>query len=234
MRTSKAALLTGLAGLLLAVAGCADEVSGTARPDPTPAPLTVSEDGMGIVAGFDEAPAHIEIFTEPQCTHCRDLQLDFGDQLAFHIAVGDLQVTYRPLTFLDEDDEGYSATVANAMFTAAAPAGPSGDSASSAVTGTEFQRFVEELWINQDPGGPSFSSDELYDMAMTAGMPDTVAGNLGDDRARVDIADMNDTNFVYLIDVDPVTAGTPTVYDLEGGQKIDIHDDDWLHELVHS
>ena len=45
---------------------------------------------------------------------------------------------------------------------------------------------------------------------------------------------MNDTNFVYLVDVDPVQTGTPTVYDLESQEKVDIHADDWLAELVHS
>ena len=227
MRTSTAALLLGLAGLLFGVTGCAQEVQGVARPDPTPAPLTVTEDGMGIVAGFDEAPAHIEIFTEPQCTHCRDLQLDFGDQLAYHIAVGDLQVTYRPLTFLDEAADGYSATVANAMFSAAS-------GGESPASGTQFQRFVEELWANQDPGGPSFSGDELREMAAAAGMPDPLGDTVAADRAAVDIAELNDTNFVYLIDVDPVQTGTPTVYDLEAEEKVDIYADDWLHQLVHS
>ncbi len=234
MRISQAALILGLVGLIVTVAGCSNELTGTARPDPTPTPLGVTEDGMGIVAGFEEAPAHIEIFTEPQCTHCRDLQLDFGDRLAYHIAVGDLQVTYRPLTFLDEDDEGYSATVANSMFLAAAPVGPSGDTGGSLATGTQFQRFVRELWANQDPGGPPFSADELRDMAVAAGLPDAVATGVARDRSAIDIAEMNDTNFIYLVDIDPVLTGTPTVYDLESERKVDIYDDDWLDELVHS
>ena len=233
MRTSTAALLVSLVGLLAAV-GCSRELPGVARPDLTPTPLAVTEDGTGIVAGFDDAPAHIEIFTEPQCTHCRDLQLDFGDQLAYHITVGDLQVTYRPLTFLDAGDNGYSATVANAMFSAAGPVGPSGDSGRSPADGTQFQRFVEELYLNQDPGGAPFSGDELRDMAVSAGMPEAVADQLARDQSAVDIAEMNDTNFVYLVDVDPVQTGTPTVYDLESQEKVDIHADDWLAELVHS
>ena len=227
MRTSTAALLLGLVGLLLGVTGCAQEVPGAARPDPTPAPLAVTEDGTGIVAGFDEAPAHVEIFTEPQCTHCRDLQLDFGDQLAYHIAVGDLQVTYRPLTFLDEAADGYSATVANAMFSAAS-------GGESPASGTQFQRFVEELWVNQDPGGPSFSGDELREMAVAAGMSARLADALTEDQSAVDIAELNDTNFIYLVDVDPVQTGTPTVYDLESAEKVDITESDWLNQLVHS
>src|SRR3546814_10540793 len=67
-------------------------------------------------------------------------------------------VTYRPLTFLDDDYDGYSSKVANALFLAATPTGD------TAATGAQFQRFVEELWINQDPGGPGFTGDELRDM----------------------------------------------------------------------
>ena len=232
MRTSTAALLVSLVGLLVAV-GCSRELPGVARPDLTPTPLAVSDDGTGIVAGFDDAPAHIEIFTEPQCTHCRDLQLDFGDQLAYHIAVGDLQVTYRPLTFLDVDDAGYSAAVVNAMFAAAGPVGPSGDTSGSPASGIQFQRFVEELYLNQDAGGAPFSGSELRDMATAAGMPDAVADELARERSSVNIAELNDTNFLYLVEIDPVQTGTPTVYDLETQEKVEIHDD-WLADLVHS
>lgn len=231
MRTSTAAAFVSLLGLLLTV-GCSRELPGVAQRDPIAAPLAVTADGTGIAAGFDDATAHIEIFTEPQCTHCRDLQLDFGDQLAYRIAVGDVQVTYRPLTFLDQADAGYSATVANAMFAAVSPGGPSGDVGFSPASGTQFQRFVEQLWTNQDPGGPPFSGDELRDMAVAAGMPDAVVDELARDRSAIDIAELNDTNFVYLVDVDPVQTGTPTVYDLDVEEKVDIGDDDWLADLV--
>ena len=79
MRISRATLALAIA-VMLAVAGCTTQVTGTAERDPAQAPLTLSEDGFGIVAGFEDAPTRIEIFTEPQCTHCADLQHDFGDQ----------------------------------------------------------------------------------------------------------------------------------------------------------
>lgn len=222
------ALLIGLLGLLLATAGCSQQVAGTALPDPRTAPLVLSEDGYGIVAGFDDAPVRIEIFTEPQCTHCRDLQADFGDQLAQYITVGRIQVTYRPLTFLDDDYDGYSSKVANALFLAAEPAG--GD----AATGSEFQRFVEDLWVNQQVGGPAFTGSELRDMAIGAGLPKATADRIAGQREAVDVADMEDTNFGLLLDIDAMQTGTPTVYDLDAGEKIDIYDDDWLNKLVKS
>ena len=225
MRISHTALLLGL---FLATAGCSQNVTGTALPDPTTAPLTVSADGYGIVAGFDDSAARIEIFTEPQCRHCRDLQRDFGEQLAYYITVGRLQVTYRPLTFIDDDYDGYSSRVANALFLAVEPTGE------KAATGTQFQRFVEELWVNQQTGGPVFTGNELREMAIGAGMPDAVADNIASQAPAVDVADMENANFGLLFDIDSARTGTPTVYDLESGQKLDVYDDDWLDELVQS
>jgi protein-disulfide isomerase len=228
MRISRAALVIAVIGLLLAVAGCSEQVVGAARPDHTPAPLAVARDGYGIVAGFEEAPAQIEIYTEPQCTHCHDLQEEFGDQLAYNIAVGRLQVTYRPMTFLDDDGGDYSAKVANALFLATEVVGH------AATSGTQFQRYVEALWANQDPGGPAFTGKQLKDMAVGAGVPAAVAEHIASDEEAVDARDMEDTNFGFLYDVDPGQTGTPTVYDLRAGQKIDIRDEDWLDKLVES
>src|ERR1700741_907490 len=148
MRISRAIVMITIALLITAV-GCTKQVSGTAESDPNKPPLSVSKDGYGIVAGFGNAPAKIEIYTEPQCNHCADLQADFGDQLAYYIAVGQLEVTYRPMTFLDANPGGYSGQVSNALFLATEKAGSPGVTA----TGTEFQRFVKEVWGHQQPGG---------------------------------------------------------------------------------
>ncbi|KMO72775.1 protein-disulfide isomerase [Mycolicibacterium chubuense] len=229
MRRTRTVLAVAAIGLMLGVGGCSKDVTGTARPDPATAPLALSDDGFGIVAGYDDAPGHIEIFTEPQCTHCHELQQQFGDQIAYYVTVGGLQVTYRPLTFLDQDTEsGYSATVANAMFVAAEPTGD------ATTTGTQFQHFVEELWAQQDPGGPAFTGDELRDIARGAGLPEAVADNVSRDQEAVDVAAMEEANFSLLYDVDPVSTGTPTVVDLKTGEKIDLSDDTWLDQLVAS
>jgi protein-disulfide isomerase len=223
MRRSRAVAMLVLALLLVSV-GCAKQVDGTAQPDPSQPPLTVSKDGYGIVAGFDNAPVRIEIFTEPQCNHCADLQADFGDQLAYYIRVGQLKVTYRPLTFLDKTTNGYSAHVSNAMFLAA-----QGD-----ATGSQFQHFVQELWGHQSPGSTGPSYDEMAEMARKAGMADTAAERIAGGASAVDVKDMDDSNFEYLYEVDPLDTGTPTVYDPKSDKKLDIFDNDWLNKLMGS
>jgi protein-disulfide isomerase len=227
MRISPAVVVLTIV-LLLGAVGCTKQVSGTAAPDPNKAPLEMSEDGFGIMAGFDNAPVSIEIFTEPQCTHCADLQADFGDQLAYYIGVGALQVTYRPVTFLDDEPDGQSARVSNALFLATE--GSDGQNA----TGTQFQRFVVELWVNQDPGGPGPSDDDMADMAKKAGMPDGVVSKIADGGSAVDTVEMDELNFGYLYEIDVLDTGTPTVYDPAKDEKIDIYDNDWLNKLVQS
>ncbi|UXA18731.1 thioredoxin domain-containing protein [Mycobacterium sp. SMC-4] len=228
MRRTRFLILISALCLVIGAVGCTRQLPGSAVASAVTAPVTISEDGYGIVAGFDDAEAHVEIYTEPQCTHCADLQRDFGDELAYYIAVGALRVTYRPLIFLDEDYDGYSATVANAMFVAAIPVGD------QATTGAQFQRFVGALWANQDTGGQPFSGTELRDMARGAGLPEAVAARIADGTEGVDVIDMDDANFAFLFDVDPYEAGTPTVFDIDADRKLDIYDDDWLDELVNS
>ena len=223
MRFSRAAVVLVLA-MMVAVAGCTKQVAGSAQRDPAQPPVTVSDDGFGVVAGFDDAPVRIEIFTEPQCTHCADLQADFGDQLAYYIGIGQLKVTYRPLIFLDEEDDGHSARVSNAMFLAA-----DGD-----ATGIQFQRFVEELWYHQDPGGRGPSDDEMADMARAAGMPESTVERVASGGSAVNIAEMDVANFDYLYQIDPLQTGTPTVFDPVADQKLDIYDDNWLTRLIQS
>ena len=229
MRISRTVVLITAATMIVAV-GCTKQVAGTAESDPNKPPLTVSKDGYGIVAGFDNAPTKIEIYTEPQCNHCADLQHDFGDQLAYYIAAGQLEVTYRPMTFLDDTTGGYSGQVSNALFLATQKTG----SPQVTATGTEFQHFVENVWAHQRPGGNPPTGDELLDFAKKAGMPDAVAQNIKGGGSAVNVKEMDDANFEFLYEIDSVETGTPTVYVLGKGEKLDIYDDNWLTKLVQS
>ena len=229
MRISRTVALITAVMMIMGV-GCTKQVAGTAESDPNKPPLTVSKDGYGVVAGFDSAPAKIEIYTEPQCNHCADLQHDFGDQLAYYIAVGQLEVTYRPMTFLDDKTGGYSGQVSNALFLATEKAGSPGVRAN----GAEFQHFVENVWAHQRPGGKPPTGDELQDFANKAGMPEAVAQNIKGGGSAVDVKAMDDANFEFLYEIDSVEMGTPTVYDLDKGEKLDIYDNDWLSKLMQS
>ncbi|MGW0161281.1 DsbA family protein [Mycobacterium sp. NPDC003323] len=217
------AVLTGLT--LLVGVGCTKQIEGSAQSDPNQPLTQVSEDGYGVTAGFPQAPVQIEIFAEPQCSHCADLQRDFGEDLRHHIGLGRLAVTYRPMTFLEAADFHYSERVSNALFVAASE----GDSPAVA-----FQSFVEDLWADQDPSGRGPTEEEIAEKARAAGLPDEVAQRIAGGKAAVDAVEMDAMNYDLLYLIDPIDTGTPTVYDLTNDEKLDIYDEDWLDKLMSS
>jgi protein-disulfide isomerase len=209
--------------LALATAGCTQVVSGTAQPDPNGPPTKITKDGSGIHVGFTDAPVQIEIFTEPQCSHCAQLQHDFGKDIASYINLGELAVTYRPMTFLDVDGHDYSARVSNALFLAAGPG----------TGGVAFQRYVEDLWSHQQPGGQAPSNQQLADMARESGVGSAQVTKIAAGESGVDTGQMADQNVEFLSEIQD-TIATPTVYDLQKDDVIDIYDNNWLSKLLSS
>jgi hypothetical protein len=123
--------------------------------------------------------------------------------------------------------------VANAMFVVATPGGE-GD---VAATGRQFQHFVEQLWAHQEPGGTGPDDAKIADFARAADVPDFQVRQLesgATEKSSSDLADMESTNFEFLYEVDPLNTGTPTVFDLNAGEKLDIYDDDWLTKVMES
>lgn len=234
MRVPRAAVAL-TAALLIGAVGCSKQITGTATQDPMQPPLALSEDGYGIVAGYPDAPVQIELYTEPQCNHCEELQAAKGGDLERYINLGELAVTYRPLTFLDTPStDRHSARVANALFLAIGA--PEAADEANMASGPEFQRFVEDLWAHQEPGGPGPSDKQMAKMAEEAGLPADVGARIGhgDAADNVDIGEMAAYNYGALIGIDPLTTGTPTVYDLGTNEKVDIQDNDWLDNLLSS
>ncbi|WP_445167046.1 DsbA family protein [Mycolicibacterium sp. Dal123E01] len=208
--------------LVMLVAGCSKEIAGVAQVDPRGPSTAVSKDGFGVVAGDPSARVHIEIYTEPQCSHCADLQKDFGEQLSRYMNLGQLAVTYRPLTFLDDQPGGYSDRVSNALFLAAGPT----------TSAKAFQAFVEDLMRHQDSHGKGPSDTEIAEMARESGIPPTAVEAMRAGKPALDLTSMADTNFEYLYEIDPLNTGTPTVFDLNTNEKIDIYDNNWLSKLM--
>jgi protein-disulfide isomerase len=230
MRVVRTALVVAFS-LVLVVTGCSRQITGTAHVDPNQPLASITKDGFGIRAGSEDAPVQVELYTEPQCSHCADLQHDFGDQIAYYIGIGALAVTYRPVTFLDQVPDGYSAHVAKAMFAAAAPGGAEG---TDGTTARAFQHFVEDLWGHQELGGPGPSENDMADMAQKSGIPASQVDAIASGASDVDTKNMTDTNMEFLFEIDQVNTGTPTIYDLKKDQKIDIYDNDWLSKLMAS
>jgi hypothetical protein len=71
-------------------------------------------------------------------------------------------------------------------------------------------------------------------MAKKSGMPEKVVKRVEGGGSAVDVVEMDELNFEYLYEIDALDTGTPTVYDLSTGEKVDIFDNDWLNKLIQS
>lgn len=213
-------LATALA-LLTASTGCGRTVTGSALRDPDLPGVTLTADGFGIIAGRPDAPAQIEVYTEPQCTHCAHLQDTDGPEMKSLITLGLLTVTYRPVTFLDTE-YGYSAKVAGAMFLAAA----------HGTSAPALQAYVATLWGHQNPGGSAPSDGQLAGWAADAGVSAEAVATIQSGEHAVDTDEMTMTNETRLQEIRDGDAGTPTVYDLTGNAVVDIQETGWLAKLT--
>ncbi|WP_020101269.1 thioredoxin domain-containing protein [Mycobacterium sp. 360MFTsu5.1] len=213
-------LATALA-LLTASTGCGRTVTGSALRDPDLPGVALTADGFGIIAGRPDAPAQIEVYTEPQCTHCAHLQDTDGPELKSLIALGLLTVTYRPVTFLDTA-YGYSAKVANAMFLAA----------EHGTSAPALQAYVATLWGHQNPGGSAPSDGQLAGWATDSGVSAEAVTTIQSGEHAVDTDEMTITNETRLQEIRDGDAGTPTVYDLTGNTVVDIQETGWLAKLT--
>ncbi len=174
-------------------------------------------DGNAVLVGSAAAPVQLEIFCEPQCPHCAELESSSGDRIGGELASGRLAVTYRWLTFLDANRHNdTSARVANALFLAADPT----------TSPTAYQAFVQDLYRNQSHDGPT--NADLAAMARESGIDNVVADRIVAGDSVIDPAAVNDANKARLVQLAPGNAGTPTVYDLSANKVLDAQDSAWL------
>jgi len=189
--------------------------AGTAHADVPRTP-----DGNGVMVGSNDAPAQLEIFCEPQCPYCAQLESTYGDRVAGDLASGRLAVTYRWLTFLDDKRHNdVSARIANALFVAADPT----------TSATAYQAFVQDLYRHQSSDGPNNS--DIAAMARESGVPEAVADRIAAGDHAVDAAAVSDANRARLNEVNPANPSTPTVYDLRANRLVDLQDPAWLDDL---
>ena len=180
-------------------------------------------DGNAVLVGSAVAPAQLEIFCEPQCPHCAELESTYGDRIARDLANGRLAITYRWLTFLDgRHHNDVSARVGNALFLAADPT-------TSAVSPAAYQAFVQDLYHHQSADGPT--NGDVAAMARESGITDEVADRIAAGDQVVDTNAVNDANRARLREVNPEHPGTPTVYDLRADKLVDLQDPAWLDAL---
>lgn len=178
-------------------------------------------DANGVLVGSWLAPVQLEIFCEPQCPYCAELESTDGDALAAAVAGGRLAITYRWLTFLNgRHHNDVSTRLVNALFLAADPAS----------SPPAYQAFVQDLYRHQSADGPT--NDAVAAMARESGLPDVVADRIGAGDDAVDAGAVNDANKARLEDENRTNPGTPTIYNLNTRSVVDTQDPGWLDALT--
>lgn len=184
-----------------------------------PPGTVLAPDHFGVLAGSADAPVQLELFCDPQCSECAKFISASGDNLARHLADGDVAVTYRWMTFLDaRRDNDTSARVGNALMAAADPT----------TSAAAYQTLVSGLY--RKGGTPG-----LEDIAATAresGLPEHVVDRIAAGQPAVDPTSMNAFNRVQLLAANPESPGTPTVYDLTTRTVVDTDEAGWLDRLT--
>ncbi|MDT5094963.1 MAG: hypothetical protein QOH60_4326 [Mycobacterium sp.] len=209
--------------LLLALCACTFTVAGTVVTPQGPNPradVVLADDGFGFRLGKPLAREEIALYIEPQCPHCANLLLEFGDEIERDIKDGCLAVTYRPLTFLDKGANTYSAQVSNALFLAAQPR--------AEVSAVQLQQYINNLYAAINPQG---GNAWIADIARNSQLPSPLAARIEAGETALDTAAMYSVNKALLKDQLDSNPYTPAVYDLNARAEVEITPD-WLATLV--
>lgn len=192
--------------------GCGRTVTGSALRDPDLPGVTLTADGFGIIAGRPDAPAQIEVYTEPQCTHCAHLQDTDGPEMKSLIA--------RPADrhLPPGDIPGHRVR----LF---------GQGRQRDVPGRRTRHVgARPAGVRRDAVGPPESGrvgtvdGQLAGWAADAGVSAEAVATIQFGEHAVDTDEMTMTNETRLQEIRDGDAGTPTVYDLTGNTVVDIQE----------
>lgn len=121
---------------------------------PTPQAVTLSD---GVTVGRSSARIAVDIWVDPQCPACAQLEAESGAAIADWIDAGTIRVNYHVVSFLDQaSTDRYSSRATNALY-CGADAGV-------------FDRYQRLLFANQPAeGGPGLTYDQLVQAGRQVG-----------------------------------------------------------------
>ncbi|USI93086.1 DsbA family protein [Rhodococcus pyridinivorans] len=136
-------------------------------------PTAVTETGairavapeVELEAGTDSPRRVVTIYEDYQCPACKNFEATFGGTLDELRTTGTAAIDYHPIAFLDRmSTTGYSSRAANASVCVA----------ESAID--SWRGFHSAAYAQQPPeGGQGLSDDQLSEIAVAAGAPESVS-----------------------------------------------------------
>ncbi|MDQ1651856.1 MAG: hypothetical protein QOI35_1056 [Cryptosporangiaceae bacterium] len=158
-------------------------------------------DSTGVTLGKSGAKAHLDLYVDYQCPHCKEFEDQAGAQITKWIADGTARVTYHPIAILDNASTTQYSTRASAASACAADAG-------------KFAEFTTALFAQQPAEGSAGISDAgLTTIGKSVGAGDTFAQCVKAGKYRSWTTKLTD-----LASQKGIT-GTPTV--LVNGKQLD-------------
>ncbi|MBE5484623.1 DsbA family protein [Mycobacteroides abscessus] len=206
--------------VLLVLTGCARTVEGTAAP--------VEAAGWGTarggvtVGGAGDVAAGITVFLDFQCPFCQRFEAQYGEDITTYVTEGRLQVTYRPVSFLDRISASgdYSSRAAAALFLI--------DKAGA--TDAVILGFIGEMFRRQPVEGVgNLTNLQISEIAAGAGVTGEVLREISS--LQVNEVDRQRTAGNEQQLTDHGLGGVPGVID-NSGEMIDPSDSGWLSRLM--
>ncbi len=189
------------------------------------------------VLGRSDAKVTLDIFEDPLCPACGQMESTYGEQIVKAIEDGKLRARYRMVSFLNQSSaSGDYSDRANASFLAIDRSTLSDEQKQKALLAAHKALFSNQPHEKGAPGydGKDHLNAEIAaivgDASKAAGaeLPADVLAAIRDGKYAVDAAKAAGTNSGLMSEVDP-RPGTPMV--VHNGKKITVQGD-WLTPLL--
>jgi protein-disulfide isomerase len=182
---------------------------------------SVGSDGS-VLLGLPGAAKTIDVFEDPLCPYCAQLEVKHGQELAQAIDEGNVAVRYYLLNFLDEVSASgdYSTrAVAATLCIAETGDGPAYSAFHAALFSVEGQP--------KEKGSSDHTNEELAAMAKAAGANDDAVQCIAEGAKVGDAKQAATAGYQAMQDVGG--EGTPAVF--VDGNQVDTNDPGWVAKL---
>lgn len=188
-------------------------------------------DSAGAITVSNGSPdLKLDVYEDPLCPICADLEHQYGEQMAKAVDAGELSLTYKMVDFLNEasNSKDYSTRALAALMAVAKV-----DGAKPGVWMSFHTALYDAKNQPKENGSTDLSNADLADLAGTVGASDEAKKLISDGGEMAAAKADAQTNLKSLTDAAAKVgrgAGTPTV--TKDGVPLSTNDVDWLTNLL--
>lgn len=184
--------------------------------------VSLQPDGSQLL-GLPTAAKTIDLYEDPLCPYCGQVEKIYGQQLAQYIDQGKIAVRYHLLNFLNKSSSsGNYSSRADAAFRCLAQDG----------NGPRYGTVHSQLFGVSQPkeGGQDHASDQLADIIGKVGAPPEVVTCVSNNTQLKDAETTATAAATALGKLNNGQVGTPAAY--LGNTKLDVNDERWVSKAA--